>query len=366
MKFNKIPYFRYLPVIIITLFLVRIINQTNFAFSSINVIIQIISPIFYGFAIAYILNPAMNFLIKRFSIKAQLSIFIVYFSFIMLIVLSIGFIIPVVIRSISDLTQQIPNYINNISNLATQFSDVFNNFDFSKILTDNLSILGNELRNYFTSILSSGFSAVAVTAQAFFTVSLSILLSIYFLSSKNQIKSFMIKLLYAFLKKETADTIIEYASDMHLVFSQYINGKLLESLILSVIASLGLTIIRVPYALLMAVVVGITNLIPYIGPFIGMVTPVVIAFFNRPLSAIFVIIFLLVLQQFESLWLGPKILGNKVGLSPASVIIAIIVGNSLLGIPGMLISIPVFAFIKVSLNKYIQRRYDSKNKRFPS
>ncbi len=361
MKFDKIPYFKFLPIIIVTLLLIKIINQTDFAFISINVLFQIISPIFYGFIIAYILNPAMNFLIKNFSLKVSLSIFIVYFSFFLLIVLSIGFIMPVVIRSISDLTLQIPTYVNNITELTQKFSDVFKNFDFSKILTDNLSMLGNELKNYFSSFISSGFSAVAVTAQAFFTISLSILLSIYFLSSKTQFKIYMVKLLYAFLKKSSADTIIEYAVEMNIVFSQYINGKLLESVILSIIASLGLTILRIPYALLMGVIVGFTNLIPYIGPFIGMVPPAIIAFFNKPLSAVFVIVFLLILQQFENLWLGPKILGNKVGLSPVSVIIAIIIGSALLGIPGMLISIPIFAFLKVSVNKYIQKKLESKN-----
>lgn len=359
MRFNKIPYFSYLPIIIITLFLVKIINQTDFAFKGVDIIFQIISPIFYGFAIAYVLNPAMNLLVKNFSIKAHFSIFIVYFSFLLLIALSIGFIIPVVIRSVSDLTQQIPNYINNINELAKK-NDMFKNFDLSKVIVDNLSILGNEMKNYLTSLISSSFSAVAVTAQAFITISMSILLSIYFLSGKDHIRVTTIKILYAFFKKNSADTIIEYAAEIHLVFSQYINGKLIESIVMSIIALLGLTIIRVPYALLMAVIIGITNLIPYIGPFVGAIPPVIIAFFNNPWSALFVIIFILILQQFDVLWLAPKILGDKVGLPPVGVIIALIVGSALLGVPGMLISIPVSALIKVSLNKYIQKRLKDK------
>jgi len=359
MKFNKIPYFRYLPIIIITLFLVKIINQTNFAFKGIDVIFQITSPIFYGFAIAYVLNPAMNSLVKNFSINTYLSIFIVYFSFLFFITLSIGFIIPVVVRNVSDLTLQIPNYINNINEFVKTY-EVFKNFDLSTIVVDNLSTLGNEMKNYFSSLVSSSFFAVAVTAQAFFSLSISILLSIYFLSSKDQIRITTIRTLYAFLKRETVDNILEYAEEIHSVFSKYINGKLLQSVLMSIVASLGLTIIRVPYALLMGVIVGFTNLIPYIGPFIGAIPPILIAFFNNPWSALFVIIFILVLQQFDALWFTPKILGNKVGLPPVGVIIAIIVGSALLGVLGMFISIPIFALIKIFLNKYIEKRLREK------
>ncbi len=361
MKLNKrIPYFKYVPIIIITLFLIKIINQTDFTFKGIEIILKIITPIFYGFAIAYLLNPAMNFLIKNFSLGVKLSIFIVYSSFIVLIVVSIGFIIPIVIKSLGDLTLQIPNYINEITEITKKYNDAFKDFNLGKVILDNVSTLGNELKNYFGSFISSGFSAVAVTAQAFFIISVSVLLSIYFLSNKNEFKNYMLKVLFAFFKKETVENILEYASEIHIVFSQYINGKLLESLILSIIASLGLSIIKVPYSILMGIIIGLTNLIPYIGPFIGMAPPVIIALFNNPWSALIVIIFLLALQQVQNLWFGPKILGNKVGLSPVGVIISIIIGSALLGIVGMLISIPIFAFIKVTFNKYMMKRLSIK------
>ena len=149
------------------------------------------------------------------------------------------------------------------------------------------------------------------------------------------------KLTYALFSNKRATKIIRSGREFNIVFSEYLIGKMIDSLIIGIICFIGTLIIRVPYPLLISTIVGVTNMIPYFGPFIGMIPAVLITLFYNPIKALWMFIFILGLQQFDGLYLGPKILGTKLGLSPFWVITAIIVGGKLFGILGMLLAAPI-------------------------
>ncbi len=148
------------------------------------------------------------------------------------------------------------------------------------------------------------------------------------------------------------------------IFSKYIIGKMIDSLIVGIICFMGLWFLKAPYALLMAIIVGVTNMIPYFGPFIGAVPAVIITLFTSPITALWVTLFIIVLQQLDGYIIGPFILGDSVGLSPFWIILAILIGGGLFGILGMLICVPVMAVVRNMFSRYINRRLDEKSLSF--
>src|SRR5690606_8042174 len=137
-------------------------------------------------------------------------------------------------------------------------------------------------------------------------------------------------------------------------------GKIIDSFIIGLLCFIGCLIMKVPYALLISLIVGVTNMIPYFGPFIGMIPAAVITLFESPIKALWVTIFIFALQQFDGLYLGPKILGIQVGMKPLWIITAILIGGGFFGVWGMLFAVPIAAVIRSLLRKYIKRQYEIK------
>jgi len=169
------------------------------------------------------------------------------------------------------------------------------------------------------------------------------------------------KLIYSITSKDLADKIISLGNELNTVFSRYLVGRIIDGLIIGILCFIGCLILRVPYASVISTIVGITNLIPYFGPLIGMIPAFIITLFYSPIKAVWVLIFIFALQQFDGLYLGPKILGTKVGLRPFWIISAIIIGGGLFGVIGMFLAVPAVAMIKLMLKKYIDKKLDEKN-----
>ena len=168
------------------------------------------------------------------------------------------------------------------------------------------------------------------------------------------------KIIYISLKKKNGDRFIRFFKNIHNMIGVYIGIKAIDSLIIGIIAFVGLSIIRSPYVFLIALVVGVTNMIPYFGPFVGGVIAVFITLLYSPIKALWVTIFIFALQQFDGLYLGPKILGIQVGLKPFWILTSIMVGGGFFGIWGMLFAVPVVAVIGNILKKYIEKQYKLK------
>lgn len=325
-------------------------------------ILDILQPIIVGVAIAYLVNPIMSFFYRLFeklfiekwhfrkkgkSVAKFLSIFIALFLFILIIGSIIYLVVPQLITSIMSLTKSLPGQIDNSIVWITDL--LKKNESLSSVATALLDYEKQWIQNDLLSSVTvwAGYVASGVLRTAGFVwdTFVGVIVAVYLLSSKSVFKAQAKKILNAFFNQKHARIILQIAHKSNSIFSGFINGKLLDSFIIGILCFIGLTILKMPYAVLVAAIIGVTNIIPFFGPYIGAVPSALLILLTDPIKGIYFIIFITLLQAFDGNILGPKILGNSTGLSPFWVVFAIVLGGGLFGLLGMLVGVPVFAVI---------------------
>ena len=186
---------------------------------------------------------------------------------------------------------------------------------------------------------------------------MAIFIAFYMLFDKERFAKKIEKAAYALSSEEQAKRFLYNTERVHLIFNEFIVGKAIDSLIIGILAFIGMSLIKAPFPLILALIIGVTNMIPYFGPFIGAIPSILITLLIDPPLTIVVAIFILILQQFDGNILGPKILGDSVDLSPLWIILAVMIGGAFMGPIGMFIGVPVFATVKVFGGEYIDRLY---------
>ncbi len=342
--------------------------------------LQSILPFLLGLIITYLIYPFMmkiDQLLKKFVMKKPklrglrktLSIIIAYAFILGLLITAMLYVIPQIIRSIQDLTLRLPymydqveKFIQGLDENPT-FSRAFANVDFDYI-QEKISELEPEIYDYFKNFAADlvpilwNLSYGAVRALITFT--LTIVISCYMMFDKgNSLKGFK-RFLYALLSKERADAVCVIGRDCSRIFSRFLIGSATDSLAMGLMCFIFTTIFQLPYTVLISVIVGITNVIPYFGPFIGAAPGIAIYLLIDPKSAIIFGIIIFLLQQFDGLFLAPKILGESTGLKPLWVIFAITVGGAYFGIVGMFLGVPVTAVMAYLVQAFIRTRLKKK------
>lgn len=336
-------------------------------------LIALLLPFIIGGLLAYLLNPAVNFFSKKVygrfkklaKIKTVLSLVTVYAIAAAVVVLILNMLIPLLTKSIVDIVNHIPNYFNQLMALRnTEWSHsvvgklVFSSID--AVEKDLTGILSNynftAINPAITEIVGGVLSATGTALDVVF----GIIISIYFILDKYKIIAGIKRISRAFLKDETADKAGFYALEAHGIFSRFIVGKTLDSLIIGILCFIGLMILRVENSALYSVIIGVTNMIPYFGPIIGAIPVVLLVLFESPLRAVWVGLFIFALQQFDGMILGPKILGDSIDLSPFWIIFAIIIGGGLFGVAGMFLGAPALAVILLAVNRLIDKKIAKK------
>lgn len=386
--FKDNPYFKLslyaIFVAIVTILFYRISSNTDNIVPSIVAyfrgIINVLLPILYGLLIAYLFNPIMIFFERYFikwfkptTIKAKkvirtVSILSVYICIFGTLVLMIRYLVPQIYKNIRDLLTVVPVYLETASTVITNLENSLNGsismlpyaLDTSQIFDMinpakffNMDIINNLLAQIMNSTMS-------ITSSLYNTI-MGLVIAFYMLTQKEDFALGTKRILYSILQKERAEKIIAIFSEGHETFIQFFVGKFIDSLIIGVICFIGLYIMENPYALLLAFIVGIFNMIPYFGPFLGAIPAVVITLFTGFMPAVFVGIFIFFLQQFDGLVLGPKILGDSIGLSPFWIISGIIIGGALWGPLGMFFASPIIAVLLNNINRYLDLKLKEKN-----
>jgi predicted PurR-regulated permease PerM len=213
------------------------------------------------------------------------------------------------------------------------------NLDIRNMDSTSLQTLLPNVWNVVSSV-SAGLVKVVTFLK---NVIIGFIVAIYLLAMKKVLCGQMKRMVYAVCSKKVANIIIEHCRYAHKVMSGFISGKVLDSIIIGVICFVGTSILNIPYALLVSVIIGLTNIIPFFGPFIGAVPCALFILLNSPVKCLVFIVFIVLLQQFDGNILGPKILGESTGLSSFWVIFALLLFGGLFGVVGMLIGVPVFA-----------------------
>lgn len=322
-------------------------------------IIVIIKPIIIALAMAFVLNILMRifenkvffFLDKQKSkflrnLKRPLSILATFLFVIGMIVGITLFVIPQFIESLSTLIDAVPGYLNSFEAMLDKH---LSSIELMNMIQDSvidawkevLQVVGQLIGKSVTGILSV---TVNITNMIFNFV-VALVLAIYLLANKEKLILQSKKLLFAFLKRDVVEKILEVGRLTNVTFSSFIGGQCTEAIILGILCFIGMNIFKMPYALLISVLISVTSLIPVFGAFIGTIPAVFIILIINPIKAIWFVIFIIVLQQLEGNIIYPKVVGSSVGLSAIWVMVAITVGGSAFGLIGMLIGVPTVSVI---------------------
>lgn len=319
---------------------------------------KILTPVLYGLAMAYLLTPIVDAFdrvfrdrlgIKRAGLVRCLSILVTWVIALGLVYLLFSILVPELAASISLLFSNFESYYRTIYSWATQL--VEDNPYVSERLLTLVRNYYNELVNWVTNTLIPG-AQVAIVAVTGGVVSVlvfakdllvGVVVSVYFLARKETFGKHSRKLLYSAVSVPHYERTLRAAREADRIFSGFVRGKLLDSLIIGVLCFLVCSILKFPYTPIISVFVGVTNVIPIFGPFLGAIPSAFLILLVDPRQCLYFVIFIIALQQFDGNILGPKILGETVGISSFWIIVAILVGGGFGGVLGMFLGVPVFA-----------------------
>lgn len=343
-------------VLSVAIILYFVIKNISIFFVGTKEILRILMPFVYGFAIAYILDIPMKVFERtilkpldkkgNLKLKRTLAITITYILAGIIIAIVIAILIPELARSIGTLIENIPDYAHS---LELYFTEIVTKLNLDANMVNEIIEDFNSISGYITSIggaiLGGLLQFSAGITQSVLNVFIATIISIYMLASKERFFAQVKKLLFAVLPQKPVNYLIELSDHSNKTFKGFLSGKLLDSLIIAIICFVCMNIFNMPYTLLVSFIIGMTNIVPVFGPFIGAIPSVIIIFIASPIKALWFILFVFLLQQFDGNILGPKILGNSTGLSAFWVMFAILLGNGLFGFIGMIIGVPAFAVI---------------------
>jgi len=348
--------------------------------SLIQRILGILQPIIFGFIIAYLLDPIVVFLNEKIIVLFQnmknqkkaralsqgISILIAILLMIALI-FALGYlVIPEFLSSIITMAVEFPGYVDNFLTWMRTALEGENRFAelATNIVTNASGYIENWLRTDFIKQIESylGYFTTGVfgVMTVVFNLLIGMVISVYVLGSKNKFIGQGKKMIYSIFRIDTANVIMSTLRKSNQIFGGFISGKLLDALIVGVICFIGMTILQIPYTLLVSVVIGVTNIIPFFGPYIGAIPSALLILLADPIKGVVFIIFIIILQQVDGNIIVPKILGNTVGLSAFWVIFAILLGGGLFGLLGMIIGVPVFAVIYDLIKTMLEYRLKKK------
>lgn len=374
-KYFTICVYTLCVIAIGTVLIYAIVNWSKTK-ETISNVITVLSPFFAGFFIAYVLNPLVLALDKLFSkitikkkqmktnLRRGLAILSSYIIALGIVIVIMIYIVPQFLNSIQDLTDRVPDMYNAAYDYLNGFQERYPNLDV-EFVQEKINELKPRLIDFGTNMVTNAFPLLfdlsVSIVKSVINLLLALVISAYILIDKHMLKRNIRRFIYSLFNKVTSEYICSTAQKCNFIFSGFIFGKLIDSIIIGILCFIIMVIIRLPYAVLLSTIVGITNMIPYFGPFIGAVPGVVIYLLLDPIKAIIFAIMILVLQQFDGLYLGPKILGESTGLKPIWVIFAITVGGAYFGVLGMFLGVPIVAVFAFLLNEFIDRKLAKKN-----
>lgn len=346
-----------------------------------NKLLGILQPITIGLIIAYLVNPIVKFeekyllpLLKKkiknpkraekLSRGASILGALVFVGLIIGVLLQM--VIPELYRSIEKMIVDLPKQVNSFMDWAESYID-----EDSKLakyleqgLQQGIAFFEDWAKTEFLpqtkNIITSLTTGVISVVKVLFNVVIGIIISVYVLMGKETFVGQAKKLVYAVFPAKQANVIVHTVHKSNKIFGGFISGKILDSLIIGIICFIGLSILKMPYTLLVSVIVGVTNIIPFFGPYLGAVPSAILIALSSPLYGLYFVIFILVLQQIDGNIIGPKILGDSTGLTSFWVVFAILAGGGLFGVPGMIMGVPVFAVIYYIIRNMINHVLERK------
>ena len=353
---------------------IAIILNWQSVMSELQRFIKVIMPFIFGLVLAFLINPLVESIRKIldnvfFKTKHKkgckyTSVAVSYVILLGLIAITMVYIVPQISQSIKELTKSLGygyNYIiQNTGKLQEKYPFLPMN-DIKEIIE---KVVPQNIFNYGTGMAKFIFPYIynlsASFISGFINIIFAIVISVYIILDKEKIVKELRRFVYTFAAKERAPFIWNTFCECNHIFNGFLFGKSVDSLIIGILSLIAMSILRLPYGLLLSVIVGVTNMIPYFGPIMGAIPGVIIYLVIEPKYAIIYVIMILVLQQFDGLYLGPKILGDLTGIKPLWVIFGITVGGAYFGVLGMFLGVPVVAVIMHIINVFMEVKMKKK------
>ena len=345
---------------------------------------KVFAPIIDGLVIAYLLNPIARFFEvkclennylkhgisvgkkekKRFRI---ISLIVTLILVALLIYAFFSSVLPQLISSVETLIKNFPTYYNNVIDYVNALPDkypILNDEDvvayFDEYSADLAKVLTGKIFPNVTDMLKSLSGSVISAVGAVLNLVIGLIIAIYLISGKEKYIGMVKKIIYSVMDRERANDLMVDLRFIDKTFGGFLIGKIVDSIIIGILCFIGLSILKVPFAVLVSVIVGVTNVIPFFGPYLGAVPSAFIILLIDPKKCLVFIIFVVILQQIDGNIIGPAILGNSIGVSSFWIIVSITVFGGFFGVPGMLIGVPCFAcayaFIRRRVNNRLKRK----------
>ncbi len=372
---NQAHFKKILLVITYAVLLLALVFRFEAISGVLKVFISVIQPVIIGLCIAFVLSRPAGFFEdklrelfkgKRRKLCTGLSIFLVYLLLLLFISAIFGMIIPSLVASISLFVSNLEVYADNIEGLIASLPPniipSFINSDFYQNFTANL---GSIIQDFLTGVFPQIFSITSSVGSAIGNALFGIILSIYIVAERHHLAKQASRLVNAYAPVKIRDYIFKISKISNFVFTKYVVGQITEAIILGVLCFIGMSILRFEYAMLISVIIGATNIIPIVGPIVGSIPSAFILLMVEPISAVWFIVFIIILQQLESNLIYPRVVGGSVGLPGPYVLSGVLIGGGLFGVFGMILALPIlsviYQLIKINIEDHELRVNQSKN-----
>ena len=353
---------------------------SHFLLNLLKQFVNALQPVLYGGFMAYLLAPVVNFFErtpsavearkqgKRASMGLRVISILLTWAIIGVLLYLLGSVLlPELYKSIQQLVSNVETYYYTVTGWVTHLLE--NNPSVAEWVAGKMNSLYIKAENWVTGdLLNQATTLVTVLSGSIFSIIgffsdllVGVIVSVYFLATKETLAAHARKLTYSLFSRERVYWILRGTRKVDSIFSGFVRGKLLDSLIIGILCFVGCTILKMPYTPLVSVIVGATNVIPFFGPFLGAIPSAVLILLASPIKMVYFALFVLFLQQLDGNVIGPAILGDKTGLSSLWVISAILVGGSFFGVIGMFFGVPVFACIYSAITFYVETCLRRKN-----
>lgn len=350
---------------------VLIISATHFDDISkfISKTISSVKPFIYGLCMAYLLSPLCNKIekhVSRFKHKETIAITLTEIIFIAIIIICCAVIIPQSVNSAMTIIEKAPSAWNSMEEQIVKLSDshsfIANTFgsDIKEINKTINDFINDNVMPNMNTIITEVVSRVTVFGRAIVNIIVGIIISIFGLASRKIFLRQTKMIGKAIFNEKAYNIVCEEIKVVDKMFSGFFLGKLIDSTIIGLVCFIALSIMNMPYTLLVSVMVGVTNMIPIVGPFIGAIPSAIIILSEEPIKSLYFSVFILILQQIDGHIIGPKCIGNTTGLSTFWVLFAILFFGGIWGVIGMVIGVPLFAVIYDIVRKFVYSRLQEK------
>lgn len=378
MELNKNNIKKIIFIVIIAILFYTGLNHLDMIYAGIRRIISLLFPLLLGMGIAFVLNVPMRAIERTLfgkykgrhqklvaKIKRPVSFVLTLVCIIGVICIIILFIAPQLVRTFQSIITGIPVFFTRTQNSIDQFLNEYQGLadklgnveiDWASISSHITDFLRNSAETIFSSMAGIVSSIINGIVNFFF----GFFFAMYILFQKEKLARQCRKLLYAYIPERRADHILQIATLSNRVFSKFLSGQCLEATILGTMFFIVLSILRMPYALLIGVLIGFTALIPIVGAFLGCIIGALLMLMVSPGDMLLFVILFLVIQQIEGNFIYPKVVGNSVGLPSLWVLAAVTVGGNLWGVAGMLLFIPLFSVFYTLLRERTHLRLRQK------